>query len=221
MTIGDIMLTPVIPPGPSLVCGRSGDPAKFGADGGWKITSRPRRIAVTEWDGWQPQTLSIPIIFDGFGWDGSVEPLIAQLYGFMRDTRGTSQPPVLHLDGPIQGAGLNWILMSIDQGDELRRNDGARTRAYFTLNLVEYVPLDYAINVPPPSPAAAAVAAAPATAATAASPSGRTYTVKRGDTLAVISQRMLGNAGRWHEIADMNGIRDPRTLRVGQVLRIP
>jgi nucleoid-associated protein YgaU len=31
----------------------------------------------------------------------------------------------------------------------------------------------------------------------------------------------LGDARRWREIADLNGIRDPRAITVGQVLRLP
>lgn len=47
------------------------------------------------------------------------------------------------------------------------------------------------------------------------------YTVKSGDTLWVIAQRTYGDGARWKEIADANGIRDPRTLKVGQVLTLP
>src|SRR5690606_3645858 len=46
------------------------------------------------------------------------------------------------------------------------------------------------------------------------------YRVRAGDTLAAIAARLLGSAGRWQEIARENGISDPRTLRVDQVLRV-
>jgi uncharacterized protein (TIGR02594 family) len=49
----------------------------------------------------------------------------------------------------------------------------------------------------------------------------RTYQVRSGDTLAAIAGRLLGNSERWREIAQLNGITNPRALRVGQVLRIP
>lgn len=52
-------------------------------------------------------------------------------------------------------------------------------------------------------------------------PAQRTYTVRSGDTLSGIAQRLYGAAYKWRQIADLNGIRDPRTLRVGQVLRLP
>lgn len=47
------------------------------------------------------------------------------------------------------------------------------------------------------------------------------YTVRTGDTLGSIARRLLGDAGRWQEIADANGITDPRALQIGAVLTIP
>jgi nucleoid-associated protein YgaU len=47
------------------------------------------------------------------------------------------------------------------------------------------------------------------------------YTVKRGDTLSSIAADQLGDYRRWTEIADLNDIRDPRRVKVGQTLRLP
>jgi len=49
---------------------------------------------------------------------------------------------------------------------------------------------------------------------------GRTYTVKAKDTLGHIASATLGSAGRWREIADLNGI-SAEDLRVGMVLKLP
>lgn len=49
----------------------------------------------------------------------------------------------------------------------------------------------------------------------------RRYTVKKGDSLFVIAQKSYGNGNVWTRIAQANNIRDPRTLKVGQVLVIP
>lgn len=64
---------------------------------------------------------------------------------------------------------------------------------------------------PPPSPP-------PPQTATA---TGKTYTVRRGDSLWSIAQKVYGNGNHWQAIASANGIRDPRRLAVGQVLRLP
>jgi nucleoid-associated protein YgaU len=47
------------------------------------------------------------------------------------------------------------------------------------------------------------------------------YTVQSGDTLASISERLLGSGDRWKEIAKANDIEDPNKLEVGTRLTIP
>lgn len=49
----------------------------------------------------------------------------------------------------------------------------------------------------------------------------RTYTVKSGDTLQRIAQRELGRASRWQEIARLNNLPPPHTIRLGQQLNLP
>jgi LysM repeat protein len=51
---------------------------------------------------------------------------------------------------------------------------------------------------------------------------GRSYVVKRGDTLASISRKFYKTSGRWKRILDANkGVDDPENLKVGQTLTIP
>jgi tetratricopeptide (TPR) repeat protein len=52
---------------------------------------------------------------------------------------------------------------------------------------------------------------------------GRTYVVKRGDTLASISRKFYKSSAHWKEILDANrkSIDDPDNLKVGQRLTIP
>lgn len=47
------------------------------------------------------------------------------------------------------------------------------------------------------------------------------YTVRAGDTLATIAAKELGDADRWQEIADLNGIDNPRDVFVGRILILP
>jgi nucleoid-associated protein YgaU len=47
------------------------------------------------------------------------------------------------------------------------------------------------------------------------------YTVKKGDTLGTISQKVLGSSKRWQEIADLNKIDDEEALQAGTVLKVP
>ncbi len=48
-----------------------------------------------------------------------------------------------------------------------------------------------------------------------------THTVRAGETLSRIAEIHLGDADRWREIADANGIADPRALQAGQTLKVP
>jgi LysM repeat protein len=67
-------------------------------------------------------------------------------------------------------------------------------------------------RLPPP----AAKPAAPAVIPVPAAPAGpEMYTVKRGDTLYSIA---LDNGLDWRELAGLNGITDPSSLKVGQTL---
>ncbi len=79
-------------------------------------------------------------------------------------------------------------------------------------------------TTPAPAPAAPETAApAPAGPETAAPSEDavQSYQVRAGDTLGAIAARLLGDLQRWREIAEANGITNPRALKVGQTLRIP
>ncbi len=54
-------------------------------------------------------------------------------------------------------------------------------------------------------------------------PAHQTYTVRAGDSLSDISQRLLGTTKRWREIYELNRdvISDPDNVKVGTVLKIP
>jgi nucleoid-associated protein YgaU len=89
-----------------------------------------------------------------------------------------------------------------------------------------------ATAVPLPATAARpplATAAPPATPLPAPSPSpsppptGRTYTVRTGDTLSGIATQVYGDADQWRIIFEANRDRmsAPEQLQVGQDLRIP
>lgn len=49
----------------------------------------------------------------------------------------------------------------------------------------------------------------------------KTVVVKKGDTLWAFAVKYYGDGTRWTEIADRNGISNPRRLQIGKVLEIP
>ena len=68
--------------------------------------------------------------------------------------------------------------------------------------------------------AARPVARTTTVAASAPRAQGRTYTVKKGESLYGIARDQLGKPGRWKEIAQLNGIAGGG-VRAGQVLKMP
>lgn len=48
----------------------------------------------------------------------------------------------------------------------------------------------------------------------------KSHTVKAGETLWAICQKELGNGSKYQEIAKLNGIKNPNSIRVGQVIKL-
>ena len=69
-----------------------------------------------------------------------------------------------------------------------------------------------------PAPAGTAAPSGGGAAAPAPQPTTGTYTVQRGDSLALIAAKFNIN---YFELARLNGIADPNILHVGQVLQVP
>lgn len=51
--------------------------------------------------------------------------------------------------------------------------------------------------------------------------SGKTYTVKPGDSLERIARKQLGSGKQWKSLASLNGITNPDMVRIGDVLQLP
>ncbi len=96
-----------------------------------------------------------------------------------------------------------------------------RAMSYGVLNELKK-PADTARAPAPTPPVARSAALAPREPA-AAVPSGRTYTVQRGDSLPGIAFRYYGTTVAYLQILEANTdiLSDPAQLRPGMVLRIP
>jgi LysM repeat protein len=95
------------------------------------------------------------------------------------------------------------------------KNDGYATSSTYVennmaivnqYNLTQYDSLEESVAKPTPAPAPT---------------ENNYYTVQSGDTLSGIAQKKLGNANRYMEIANLNGIPDPNLIYAGQVLKLP
>jgi len=113
------------------------------------------------------------------------------------------------------GDGHKWRLIADANPGRVGANGNVREGVRLTIPGAKKFP-DKAAPKPPPAPRIAK--GAPRPAARLAS-----YTVKRGDTLGEISQRVLGTSRRWPEIVTLNSdqIDDADDIRAGMVLKVP
>jgi nucleoid-associated protein YgaU len=85
------------------------------------------------------------------------------------------------------------------------------------------LPRGATLRIPPASELGGTRRAAPAPTPERKAPATKTYTVREGDVLSKISQKLLGTSKRWREILELNGDKLERAedLRVGMVLVVP
>lgn len=197
-----------------------GTPVTTGGNGGWELVGRPKRTALTDWIGHEPLRQVIPCVFDGHQTARSVEPDLMRLGVLYVRQPDRDRPSVVKIAGPL-GSPLDWVIESIEWGDAIRRSaDGQRTRQFFTLNMLQYVAADVVTR------RATTAAGRAAERLPTSSNATRTVTVasRAGSTpesLLVVAARELGDATRWREIADLNGLTYPGQAKAGQALRIP
>lgn len=209
-------LLQVDPPGPTLTF--QWNPASLVRTGRLariEDIDRPGRTTAGEWDGTDPWRIGFTLRLDGYPND-PVHDQLSVLEGMAGLHRPTEPPPRLRLRYSGFSA-VRYVIEQLEPGRELRRDDLAIVRIDVDLVLREWV--EPALVASPAERERNRQQATPA--ATPAATSGRTHTIASGDTLWALSERYLGAGTRWQEIADANGIRDPRTLRVGATLRIP
>lgn len=211
----------------TMVCWADADPALLtGGIGGWQTVQRPRRKSLTQWQGNDPLQQDVPVMIDNFILDIPIDTQMQALERMGRDPNG-GEPPIIRVVGPIIHAELDWVINDITWGVVARNRTGSLVRQAAVVHLLEYVADDRLTGMPAAEQArrkalqARAAATRAAGGPTAVSPHGSLYVVAAGDTLSGIAAKQLGSYKRWTEIAQLNNIRDPNNIKVGQKLRLP
>jgi hypothetical protein len=216
--------------------------------GGWEEVARPRRKPLTSWIGSPGWHMQLGLMLDHWARGESVEDQVATLEAMGKPTASDGNPPRLTIDAPghaVQGQGRTWVIDTITWGDAIMGPAGNRQRQVAVLALIEYQ-ADVHLKPPPAKHRQTrhkqtkkgkghgatkkrvhAKRSHHAKAGTAHLGVGLQGTIPastdfgQGEDLATIAARELGDASRWVEIAELNGLRDPQAITPGQVLRLP
>jgi|GEM_PF-2525230 len=174
--------------------------------------NNPRSLAMIDIPG-------APPVYQDMGPDGTTLSWSGKLIG------DDAYQQALKIE-EMKNAGLP-VDLTIPDFPELSKQVRIRTFQWY---LVRQDRVDYSIElvveIPPPEvnlvvPPVPPEQAPQEQAEAPAQPAGITYTIKQGDTLWALATKYLGAGTRWREIADLNGITNPRTLQIGQVITIP
>lgn len=209
--------------------------------GGWEEVERPRRKPITFWKTQPGLKLELSLLLDDWRRGRSVERQIALVEKLALPTATDGEPPQLKITaagGMIPYQSVTWVVADLAWGDGLANEQGDRVRQQFTLALLQHVEDVYladrsAANRRKKRKARAKTKRGAAKKRVVAKRSTRkrrtgalrtgsvTDEFGQGEDLLAIAARELGDASRWPEIAELNGIRDPRSITPGQVLRLP
>lgn len=177
--------------------------------GNFDEITRPGRRSQISWSGSPARRMSLALILDAWSTGGSVVHDVSTIE-YLAHGDDFSRPPTLTVTGAaIPQPQLRWCIAEVAWGDALRDKKGVLVRQSVALTLVED----------------AAASAASAKHKTPGKPrSGNTVPVPPpGGRVGLqrLAALKLGKASRWKEIAQLNKIRTPATVKAGRQVRLP
>lgn len=186
-------------------------PTPSGGGGGWEEVQLPHRAAVLIWRGRGLLKLTFSIIFDDQMKGDSVtaNPTYQTLLHFWRPEPAPNhpppEPPVLRLFASgdvIPYRNLDYVITNLEWGDATGDDDAQRTQQSLILEFTEFR-ADERLKT-----------------AAKAKPRTQRYKVRKGDTLSKIA-REHGITAKALGAMQKPPIKDPRKLKVGQVIVVP
>lgn len=147
------------------------------------------------------RTLSMELFFDSYEEHQDVRTFTGQVTDLLNQSPRTHAPPVLLFT--MGQFSFQCVLVDVQQRFTMFDRDGTPVRASLQVRFQEYAPVELVVQsglfIGPPS----------------------LRTVSTGQTLSQIASDALGDASRWREIAETNGVDDPFHLTPGAKLVIP
>lgn len=190
-----------------------------GGTGGWTLQERRRRTPLTTFSGTPSRQLVIPILFDRYAGQHSVESHIHELEDMSHTPQGEDQPPRVKIDGGgaipfdyTRNPDIDWVIgTDMEFGDYELNSAGKRCRQLITVTFYEFIPDDVIRHTKKHHKHHRR------------KKHPKHYTVKKGDTLQSIAKHFYGDRDKWKVIAERNHIRDPSHLKkwVGKEIKLP
>lgn len=185
-----------------------GAPTQVGGGARFKTVPRPRRTSLVQWDGSDPYQMDVPVLFDGWIDETSMETDIAIL-NQMHSADNVADlipPPTVFIDGAVPIKNARWVIADITWGQTVIYHaigdKGFRYRQDAVVHLLQFVPSDPLVFKKPAS-------------------TGIVHIVKSGETLKSIAKDHTGDANKAKDIQKANDIRDAKTIKPGDKVKIP
>lgn len=174
----------------------------------YDVVERPLRKSSLVYGGQDLEIITFSLFIDGFP-GRSIESDLEILRQMSRPVKKERRGPLLRFDYGPRTPDTLWVIADdgLEWGPELRRSDLLRVRQDLTITLLEYQEPDLSVS--------------PIKKHRGDSTGRETHTVSQGETLVSIAIEEFGDSERWTDIADLNGIRDPRALSEGLELVLP
>lgn len=182
----------------------------------YEQTPRPGLVALNRFSYMEGYEQQIPIMFDAYAQQRSIEPMIRALETLAERTGPNGEPPVVRAIGPIpygtEKTTVRWRVSAIEE-DASRTiylpGGNARCRFVCTVTLIQHVTDKQLGESIRRGKRAQGIAS-------------RKTKARAGEYLTDVARREFGDPGRAGDIARANpGIRLGQRLKAGQTVRLP
>lgn len=190
--------------------------------GGVNVVSRPRDTALTEYGGTSPMKLTLSLILDGLAARDDQSDFRANLNRMFRPMGETKKTlPLLSVECAViepEWTKAKWLPSNLTWGSNVVRSGAGNIllRQDFVIELIEAIRDERLQRLTPANKAREIYGQVVGSVVTA-----KTHRVKKGETLRAVAAIALNNPDEWPKIARQNDIRDPKSVKEGDLLRIP
>jgi LysM repeat protein len=160
-------------------------------------------VPILQYIAGKARTLKFDLFFDTYEAGSAVTAMTDKVYALLDRQGQTHVPPLVEFGwGQLK---FKCVIDSIDGTFTMFLADGTPVRATLKMSLKEIVDVDVEVK----------------SVANESADRVKSWTVKRGDTLAGIAAVEYGDPTQWRPIAEANGIDDPLSIQPGDVLVLP